>query len=354
MAIARRRVMLGAVAFLSSATAFSEPARPQIALSASSASGCPSEEELVARVTRRLLPASIVDPAERFEVAVELRPDVTSAALLVTRADGSVASRTVQGASCDDVFETVAFIVAMTIDPATASQPPEASPPASSSSPTVEHVVPLAAALPLASTAPAQGSAASRRDDQGDVAAPRERRLRRASEFQLGAYVDGTTAIAPYLAPVFRVSFAARFPLRRLVPAFRVGLLRSLANDVTVDEKRGATFTFTAARAEGCVGPTLTSDRWHFEGCAGADVGALRAKGTGVAPKHDETRPWVSLNGLGRVGYTPVRRLVVETDAGLVAPLIRDEFELHAPEALVFKPPSVALTVGVGVALRLD
>ncbi|HEX6276064.1 MAG TPA: hypothetical protein VFZ53_23650 [Polyangiaceae bacterium] len=326
-----------------------ERARPAVTLRASDPS-CPAESELVDRVERRLLPASVVDPHDRFDVEVEQGAEGMSAHLFVTRADGTRATRVVEGASCDDLFDSVAFIAAMTIDPDTALQVP-------ADAPAALPTPPPAASSALVSPLSVAGAEASVEAPKADCAeAPPEagHGASGALEVELGVLVEGTTAIAPYLAPVGRLFFAARFPLRRLETSVRASFARSLENEVPVDAERGAVFTYTAGRAEGCLGPRLTGAPVRIEGCATLDVGALDAESYGVQPEGRETRVWVAPGALGRFGTSPLRHLALVAEAGLLVPVTRYRYELHDPDALVFRPPPVALALGAGVALRLE
>jgi hypothetical protein len=181
-----------------------------------------------------------------------------------------------------------------------------------------------------------------------------ERSRGKPLDFALGVLVEGTTAIAPYLAPAGRFFFAIHGSAFDAVAGLRLSVARSLENEVSVDAERGAYFTYTAGRAEGCVGPSLTGARFGIESCAVFDAGALHGEGYGVTPPDEETRLWLDLGALGRFGYSLTRHLALVAETGLIVPLTRYRYELHGPDALVFQPPPLALSLGGGIALELE
>ena len=173
-------------------------------------------------------------------------------------------------------------------------------------------------------------------------------------DYALGVLVEGTTAIAPYLAPAGRLFFAIHGSAFDAVAGLRLSIARSLENEVSVNAERGAYFTYTAGRAEGCLGPSLVGARFGIEGCAVFDAGALHGEGYGVEPPDEETRLWVNLGALGRFGYSLTGHLALVAETGLIVPLTRYRYEVHGPDALVFRPPPLALSLGGGIALELE
>jgi hypothetical protein len=171
---------------------------------------------------------------------------------------------------------------------------------------------------------------------------------------ELGALFEGTTAIAPWLSPVGRLFVAVRWPTRGVSPSLRASFARSPEIRVPVDENRGGLLTYTSGRVEGCVATALGSARLFVEGCGAADLGALKGEGYGVEPHHEATRPWFALDALGRFGFLPTARLTLQAETGLVVPITRYEYELHGPDELVFRAPSVAVSLGAGLGVRLE
>jgi hypothetical protein len=209
--------------------------------------------------------------------------------------------------------------------------------------------------VPLVAAAPTLGEPNEATPRDRAPSAPAAARPEpRTTSFELGGIIEGTTAIAPYFAPVARLFFAVRVPTGDAHAALRLSGARSLENQVPVDADRGGYFTYTAGRVEGCVGPPLPDARLFVEGCAGADLGSLFGEGYGVKPAHDEARFWFALDALGRFGSLLSKHLAVAAEAGLVVPITRDQYMLHGPDALVFEPPSVAVSVGAGAATRFE
>jgi hypothetical protein len=343
----------GAVTFVASHALASERPAVNLGVKAPSAALCPNESELAAAVERRLLPSSVVDPALRFEVTIDAIPSGMSARLVVRDGTGAAAERIVEAENCADVFDTVAFIVAMTIDPKTTETPavtgaapisPEPAP-AAATAPTTP---PIAPPPPIASIA---FPTARPRSDQTSGAPPKPER---SLSVELGALVEGTTAVAPGVTPGGRLFGGLRLPSVGIVyPSFRLSVARSVERDAAVDDERGGYLTVTAGRLETCASSGFGSRRLVVDLCPAADLGVREGEGYGVTPSNTPTRTWFALDLLGRLGLLAGDWALIQAEAGMVIPVTRDTFVLQGPDAEVFETPALALVFGGGMAVRL-
>jgi hypothetical protein len=313
----------------------------------------------LAEVERRLMPSSVVDPEQRFEVTVEAVQRGMSARLVVRDARGAASERVVEAENCGDVFETLAFIVAMTIDPNTAAQPASefpSAPPASETTaePAVNPALDGAKREQPNAAAPIVSSASAQRSDKPAKAPSSERSSTRDLSFELGGLVEGTTAVAPGVTPAARLFGTVRWPSVGFVyPSLRLSAARSTEQTVPVDAERGGLLTWTAARLELCATSAFHTSKLLVDLCPATDIGVLDGEGYGDKPTHERPRTWWSLDLLARFGFLAGEHVLLVAESGLVVPVTRDRFTLSGPEAEVFQAPRVALTFGGGAALEL-
>jgi hypothetical protein len=362
MRLARGYEILGAaaVALVTSQAGAADRPAPAIGVRTPGAADCPTQSELVSAVERRLLPSSVVDPAQRFDVTIEPTARGLSARLVVRDAKGASAERVVEAERCADVFDTLAFIVAMTIDPKTAEQP------------ALESAAALAAVAPpqdLQATTAQPAASAPTPPEEGatpvaPLAAPEAARKDRSPEpsplltknpgFELGLLVEGTTAVAPGVTPGGRLFGGLRLPSVGVVyPSFRLSAARSTERTAQVDEDRGGYLTVTSGRLEACASSGFGSRRFVVDLCPAADLGVRDGKGYGVEPVRTPARTWFAFDLLGRLGFLAGDWVLFQAEGGLVIPVTRDTFTLTGPDAEVFETPALALTFGGGMAVRL-
>jgi hypothetical protein len=298
-----------------------------------------------------------VDPAQRFDVTVEANPRGMSARLVVRGAgEATVAERSVEAASCDDLFDTLAFIVAMTIDPKTAERAapdastlsPEESPGAAP--PPSPAVAAASPAPPPPAEGPTPGAKRAPNDRAPEPSPPSSEKL----GFEIGANVEGTTAIAPGVTPAARLFGGLRVPSVGVVyPSFRVSASRSVEKDAAVDDERGGYLAVTAGRFDACASSGFGSSRFVVDLCPAAEVGVRSGEGYGVDPPKTPTSTWFSLDLLARFGFLAGDWALIQVEGGLVVPVTRDTFVLKGPDAEVFETPALALAFGGGMAVRL-
>jgi hypothetical protein len=278
---------------------------------------CTNAGDFFGRVHRRApvaRPARGGEPARVFTLAAEPFQATVRGHLVVNHLDGSQSSRTVEGASCDEVVDALALVVALDIDPHAASS-------VAPDGPMVARDAPGRAPPPEVVISP--------EPTPGEPALP----------WRLGAGVE--LSLAHGVVPVSLVSLPVylelRRPSRRLFsPSFALGFERTF--DATLVGAEGdATLRIIQGFALGCplvfqVGPA------RLEPCTRLEVGALEGAGElgkqVVAPNR-ERRAWAALGVLGRAGARVYGGLDANAQFGLGVPLVpRYELQLDPTPSL--------------------
>lgn len=305
---------------------------------------CPTQAEFEDFVSTRLS-AEPAYAGTRFEVDVSVVGTQHVATISATTASGESSQRTLEDPSCVELLKSVAFVIAVAVERERDELERKRA----------EATAPPVAPTPTPALPPP--SAPLRARDEPTVTRVRSATTSPGPSLAVLAGVRGTAAPMPEFVPAARLAAALSFPRR--APAFSVYVsgLRTLSQSVNVDPtspERGASFTWTAGALEGCLG---TSSRpgvtVAIAGCAGAEIGVLSAEGKGVRPRLTRHRFWFSTVALGRLRFPADGPLGVELDAGAALPFTRDEFMIEGPETQVFKPPAVALSLGLALSLRV-
>jgi hypothetical protein len=137
---------------------------------------------------------------------------------------------------------------------------------------------------------------------------------------------------------------------RVLAPAVRVAIARSADVDRSA-QLGGATLRFTTGGLDVCPVRIAPAPAFALRPCAEVTAGVLQASGTGISATERRSRPWVSVAALARAAWEPVRWLVVEVEAGVIAPLFRESF-FFEPGVPVYEAPRAALLGRAGLGVR--
>jgi len=280
--------------------------------------GCPSRDELRAQVARLLggtirVPhggdiraRAVVEHGQNWSLAIE------------TESSGRPGQRAIEAASCQDLADATALIIALMIDPdavaAHAAQPkpiPAPPPPDSRPAPSpkrrsVEYLVGVHAAA-------SQGTLPS---------------------FDVGA--GGGIGLA---GRRWRVELRGTYGLRR-------------DQTVAAAALPGASgqFSFAAAALAACL-----NFRWGglaLGPCADAELGLVSAKGVGVSESFPAQTLWSALGG-GAFAAIPLGpHLSLPLHLDVLAPLQRTEFVLKNVPGRVFKAPAVGGRLSAGIELH--
>jgi hypothetical protein len=236
------------------------------------------------------------------------------------------ATRTVTGASCDDVVAAMSLMTALVFDPdATSTSPPV---------PSVTQPVPQPDANVGSTTAGAPGQ----------------------PSWSWSAAADGHLLFSSYGTAWGGGAFGEAQLVsreRRLgawLPALRVGATFSTL-DVTVSPAR-ATVAWGGVQVDACPWRAAFSSWWTLRPCASAEAGVLDVSADGVDNARSLLRPWVAAAVRLRSTWTAGDRVEIGLEASSLFPLLRDDFEV-APSLSLFRAPAAALGAGISVGMRI-
>lgn len=309
-------------------------------------SGCPSTSWFVAAVSARTTRARIAEPSERARTFVVVLDETARGAagnVTIRGLDGRELRRDVSGATCAEVAETLALVVALAIDPRAslapvalpvASAPVVATPSASVSAPTSPSAAPPPTTIPT----PAMPSPAARR-----AVAPRPRaRL----SFSLGAGASLATGVTPATLAGLDVFGEARLAGSSWrAPFFRVAFQRT-ASDTLAEQGANVRFVWTVVRGDAClrgwrVGPVALSP------CARVEGGSLFVQGGGVDRPRSDTRTSLALAPAANLRWPIGDTLFVDANAALRVAVFRDAF-FFEPNPPFYEQPVLGVGLGVG------
>lgn len=360
--------------------------------------GCSSAEAFRRGVAARLERAASGDgmPPARIQVRLTRNGDRVVGELRLSPEQAAPDTRTVEGATCDEVVDVLALTAALALQPGargtartgTAPSPPARSPAAGKEA----SAVPRATASRTTGAAPAAGTRAS-------TATPGPRPGREAPALATANAPTPTptptpvpTQVAP--PPPEPATIVERPAPRTSAPAetyLEIGasaaLARVLASGPGPNLGGGVMLGVSRAR-EGHVPRSLrvgwlylpndfllhgsaVVDRWYaftLTGCPGWGLregafavqvcargigGWITARDAAVTNPSSVSRAWVSAGALLRGGAALGAGFALELEAGLDAPLFHREFIITTPRQTVAETPPVSLLVGIGLSRRL-
>jgi hypothetical protein len=242
----------------------------------------------------------------------------TWALAMETELAGRPGRRSIEAASCQDLADATALIIALMIDPeavaAHATQPrPVAPPPPAPAAPpkkprTIQYLVGLYAA----------GS-------QGTLPS-------------LDAGLGGGIGLAGRL---WRVELRGTYGLRRDQHA---------AAPPPAPADSYGQFNFTAAALAGCF--NLGREGLAFGPCADAELGVVSAKGVNVSQSLPADTVWLALGGGVYAAVSLGPHLSIPLHLDVLAPLRRSEFVFKNVSGRVFQAPVVGGRISAGIELH--
>jgi len=277
-------------------------------------SGCPSRDDLRAEIAR-LLGGEIRVPkgGDIKAVAVVAQAQTWSLAI-ETELAGRPGQRSIEAASCQDLADATALIIALMIDPnavAAHATPPRPAPPPASSDPTTQEERRVAYLVGI-HAAGSYGTLPS-----------------------IDAGLGGGVGLA---GRRWRVELRGTYGLRRDQ--------RVTAPSPAPPDSYGR-FNFAAAALAGCV--NFGREGLAFGPCADAEVGMLSAKGVGVSEGFSAQTLWLAM-GAGAYAAIPLGpHLSLPLHLDVVAPLLRPEFVFRNVPTRVFRAPVVGGRISAGV-----
>jgi hypothetical protein len=323
--------------------AMADDSRPVI-LTWSGPGDCPSGERVVARVQQLLsrakrvgrpLVAEATIAAERTGYRLDLSTEHGEKRL----------RRTVHAEACEELADAAALILALWIDPALLTEETRGEPTTPPSGPTrpvteqdrvAEQNRSEGAAEPT--TRPSAPTRAPHRAD------PSARRLH--WRVIAGPVVDFGSL--PTLAPGLEIGGGVE--LARLAVTLSSQWFPYSRRQIAEEPPRGGTFSLLTAMARACYQPL---ERFALAGCAGGELGVLRAEGYGTVVEEEQSIFWASV-GPGFEVIFPVSGKVSVRGAGdVLFALRRPNFLLeNVGSERVYEPRAASLRLALGLLLR--
>ena len=279
--------------------------------------GCPPRDDVQTEVARLLGGEIRIAQGKDIQArAVAVHAQTWSVAI-ETRVAGRRGRRSIEAASCQDLANATALILALMIDPeAVAAHTTQPLPPPAEPGPTPEK-------------------------KSWDM------------EYLVGLHGAGSSGILPSFDAGLGGGIGLAGPHWRTELRGTYGLRRD--QKAAVSEVPGAygRFNFVAAALAGCfnLGSALA-----YGACVDAEVGMVSAKGFGINQGLPARTLWLAL-GAGVYAAVPLRPyLSLPVHLDMLAPLRRSEFvfkdEPGNVTGRVFKAPAVGLRISMGIELH--
>lgn len=248
-------------------------------------------------------------------------------------------SREVSGASCREVEDALAFILAVELDPERARE--NNSPPPSASS----------APATLPDRPPAPPPPAPRRHAAATPPPTSSTRW-----LGVGVDVGGRTGLGPTLAPQLEVAALAGVGRQeRLGQPWTRGYLRASIGLAwgPPDLRNGASIALTLAtlRVEGCFPRAEIHRTLQLYPCASFEGGVAVVRGESNEGGRSRVRPWLAPAAGGRLQWQIGPGLSFGAELAVFAPLIRDSFLFTRRERAAFDVPPWGIRLSFGTTL---
>jgi len=343
----RARAVLLTLAFLLHWTGAARAAQPEeegesppFQLAYDAPEACPSALAFFGAIRSRTERARLARPGE-LAVSIAVRITALRGGSVVGRVDirepdGVRQERTVESATCKEVAQALALVVALYLDP-DATTATESPPPPPTPEPPPRRVEPkdVAPSPPSPSPPPA--------------AAP-------AIAIGAGAGAGVAAGIGPSVAPLVRalgeMTIEGRAIARAMSwarPSARLSIdVATTSADVTAGSQR---YVLVAGSLRLCPVDVAVGRGVHAGPCAALQAGVLRGTSEGVPNARDQRRAWVSPLATVHTSLVVAERLSVELEVGLALPLVRTRYFL-GPNVTVHRTPAVAGTLSAAVTYR--
>jgi hypothetical protein len=305
-----------------------------IHLEYSAPSGCPSEAEFAWQVRARIRQDAA--PARKYAVVLTVEGPRARGTLRVEEQSRNTV-REISGASCDEIAEGLALILALVIDPGARTDPARELPP-----PPPPERAPEPKCPPMPTPVRV-------------VDEPRLRTPRSTGGFSIdaGASFVARSALASATAGAGDVfleggidrpgSFSPRLRL-----AFEYA-----KSSPEVESAGTAQFSWMLGIVQACHVQEVLERRVAFPLCAGLEWGRVEASGSDTPDAQSQKQTWLALDADVGIRWFPWNSpIFVGVDAGLQVPLRRARF-YFTPSTTVHTTPRVAPFVGLGAGVRL-
>ena len=283
---------------------------------------CPAPGDVRAEVAR-LLGGQIRLPAGRdFKAGALVTHGQTWAVAIETELAGRAGRRFIEAASCKDLADATALILALMIDPDVVPTP---------------HVFQPQPPQPPPPPVPVQPQ-------------PTPQKRPSPVDFLLGLHAQGSRGTLPsvdvgvgggvgVVGRRFRVELRANYGLRR----------DQTASVTTLPGAYGQ-FNLWAAELSGCF--NLGQEVWAFGPCADAEGGVVSARGVKVDQSLPAHRPWLAIGAGGYAAVSLSHRWSIPVHLAVLVPLVRPEYVFKDVPDPVFQAAPVGVRISSGIELR--
>jgi hypothetical protein len=304
-------------------------------------SGCVTAGEFVERVTSRTARARAAaqdEPARRIRVTIEGQERVVGR-LFVTGIDGTIIAREVEGATCLEVIDALALVLAVALDPLLDPKP------ATGASPS------LASSGPTPALAPRRHRSAER---------ARRVPARPVREVRWRHVVGAETTVFIGLFDQPMAGLGARYATSRESRSetsflLTLGAFATFAADAEANHPAPGLIRYRLQALEAGVCPVgvLVQQRARLYPCTSLTVGRLQAEGVNLPGSRSDVAPFVAAALTGRATFEVIGPLGLLAAAGLAVPLGRYSAVVVGAGESVGEVYPLGIILGLGVAARL-
>jgi hypothetical protein len=296
--------------------------------------GCASRSVWLAGLRARLPPLLRTHPLSRtlavHIATIDGSPGGTYVGELTSTADAALgSSRSVQGATCEEVLDALSFMGALALERAASSA---TSPPGTTLSD------PAGASAP----APAPKMLAAGVDELRSSGA-----LNGARSVRVGAVAFALLQgrLTPGQPVALGVAFRFAWSSPEWQPLFLLGAYGSFPEEYRLESGGSARFEHWSTYALGCPWRFPQSGAWGLRPCLDLDVGRSSGAGLGVAGAQKHSAPWLSSGAQLRAEVALGDRVELGASAGAVIPFWHAHF-FFLPDVQSFETPTLGLRAG--------
>jgi hypothetical protein len=342
----RSRILASSLALvtLGASRAAAQTAAP-VAVDYAGHAGCPSADRFWSSVAARTSHARRAPPRDAvlsFRVLIERRSAQSVGRVVIESRDGGREERLARDASCEQVADALAVIVALAVDsnasPEESTTPAQDAPRARPTQPVVSSRPPVES--PLAAAEAPRASPA--------VAPPPPRAAGLEGLFGFEALGEGgTSADLSWGGALFAQLDAAagwRSSMRASFVYARGAPMPLVTGEVQTDLVSGALDECPARLA---IGRSLLLGL-----CGREELGVVTATGQQLPQHRSASAPWFALGGVTRLEWAPVDWWRFEMQGGAVVTLDRHAIVVSPPRTVLDELPAVGAVVALGGAVR--
>ena len=294
-----------------------------LTLSWQAPAGCPSRGQVSGEIARLLGGEIRVPQGGDITARAVVEHGPTWSLAMDTELAGRPGRRSLEAASCQDLANAAALIVALMIDPDAVA--------AHATTPQ-----PVAAPAPPAAEPPAMDPALESKP--------------RAVEYLLGVHAAGSYGTLPSVDVGVGGGIGIQGRRWRAELRGSYGLRRDQKAWAASPAGAYGQFNFVAAAFAACI--NLGPRAFAFGPCADAEFGVTSAQGFGVSQSLPTNTPWSALGAGGYAAISLGHHVSIPLHVDVLAPLRRSEFVFKNEPTRVFQAPAVGVRMSAGIELR--